>query len=96
MSGQEKKQLLIRLLDEAREFMDEFLKEDLENAIDYNDPELQRFLYALAVILRDLMVIAKKLRQSYDNDLEDGGMTLILNFLLEKIDELWPEKGRKS
>ena len=96
MRGSEKKELLIRLLDDAKDFMDEFLKYDLENAVNYNDPELQDLLYWLAVILRDMMVIAKKLRENYDQDFEGGGMTLVLNFLLEKIEELWPEKSKKG
>ena len=96
MRGSEKKELLIRLFDDTKDFIDEFLKYDLENAINYNDPELQDLLYWLAVILRDMMVIAKKLRENYDQDFEGLGMTLVLNFLLEKIEELWPEKSKKG
>ena len=85
--------MLIRLLDEAKDFMDEFLKHDLENTVNYNDPELQDILYWLAVILQDLMVIAKKLREYSNEDLQGGGMTLVSHILLKKIEVLWPEKS---
>ena len=96
MPSSEKKILLMKLFNEAKDFMDEYLQHDLENVINYNDPGLQDLLYWLAVILRDLMVITKKLREHYEEDFDGGGMSLILNQLLEKIEELWPENLRTN
>jgi len=97
MDGLKKKELLVRLLNESREFMDEFLKEDLENNVNYEDPRLQDMLYWLAIMLRDIMVISKKLKERYDEDFRsrEGTVSLILHLFLEQIEELWPEKSRK-
>ena len=83
-----KKSLLLRLYDESQDFMDD-LKDELENHIDYDDPEIQEELYWLAIILRDLMVVTKKLRESHDSEFRNDFMSLILNSLLQRIEELW-------
>ncbi len=85
MNGAKKKKLLMRLLIESRDFMYEFLKEDLEN--NYDDPHLQDMLYWLAIMLRDIMVISKKLKERDDEEFQngEGGVSSVLHILLEEI-----------
>lgn len=86
----------MEIFSESKYYMDEFLKDDLENNVDYEDPELQTFLYWLAVMLRDVMAISLELRERHDMDIPSGGMVIRLNHLLERIETLWPEKQNLS
>lgn len=89
-----KKGLLLRLLDETQDFIKEDLKQELEYETDYDDLEIQDYLYSLAIILRDLMVITKKLRERHDEDYRSGGMSLVLDSFLRRIEILWPNKNK--
>lgn len=84
-----KKELLLRLFYEAQDFMKENLKQELEYETDFKDSEIQDILYWLAIILRDLMVITKKLREHHDEDYRSGGKSWVLNSFLLRIEELW-------
>ena len=85
MSGFEKKELLIRLFNETRECMDDFLIDELENTIDYENPEIQEYLRVLGILFHDIMVITKKLNE----ELEYQVSSIILNHFLEEISRLW-------
>lgn len=87
MSGLEKKELLIRLFNETREYMDDFLIDELENTIDYENPEIQEYLRVLGILLHDIIVITKKLNE----ELEYQVSSIILNHFLEEISRLWPK-----
>lgn len=94
INGSEKKKLLMRLLEDAKGIMDEFLKKDLKNKINYGNPDIQHLLYWLAILLRDIMAVAVELRVNYDETFQDGGIGLILHEYLREIEALWPEDSR--
>ncbi|MFO8020139.1 MAG: hypothetical protein R6U96_16060 [Promethearchaeia archaeon] len=60
-----KKELLLRLYKESQDFMND-LEQDLTSEIDFDESEIQENLYLGAIILRDLMVVIKKLRERHD------------------------------
>lgn len=88
MEKLDKKALIMRLYDEVQEIMPD-LKQELEKFVDYDDPDIQKKLYWLAIILRDLLAFNKKLRERHDEEYRNDIMTMIYNSLLQRIEELW-------
>lgn len=88
-----KKELMLRLLWEVKDFQGD-LQEELENEQDYDDPEIQEYLYWLSHVMREFLVLTKKLRERHDRMYQNDVMSLVLNTYLQRIDELWKDRKK--
>ena len=89
------KDFLVELLDRARSCIQETLPGIIDEEINYNEPspEYQKYVYYLALTLRDVISVAEKIREK--NGTSDNlGIMFFLNDALVEIERRWPKHAR--